>query len=165
MKETFTFNQLPKTLDELKALPEADLSTPFKAAALALVAFALYPIDDDAALEMLDFLRGPEEVSAYDRQFLRDRFSDKDYVPRSYFAGATLENNYEPSIPYVLEVSDGPYSYPEDNYATLYMTSAGADNPRSIRLRKKPSTGQWFVNEYGGLLMSIRTPAANDPWA
>lgn len=152
------------SLEALKALPEADFQDPFKTAALTVSVFAVYPQNKDAALEMLAFLKGPEPVSPYDKTFISDRFSDKDYVPRSYFEGATVENNYTPKMPYTITVSDNPYSYTNENYATLYITSAGADSPRSIRMRKKPSTGQWFVNEYGGILMSIRTPKALDPW-
>ena len=165
MKKTFTFFSVPDSVEAFKALPEADLQDPFKTAALATLCLTIYPNNQELALEILDFLKGPEAVSPYDKSFIKDRFSDKDYVPRSYFKGASVENNYEPSKPYTIEVSDNPYSYTNENYATLYMASAGADSPRSIRLRKKPSTGEWFVNEYGGILMSIRIPKSQDPWA
>jgi len=46
----------------------------------------------------------------------------------------------------------------------MYVTSGGADSPRPIKLRKKPSTGQWFLNEIQ-CLSDIRTPVAADPWA
>lgn len=42
---------------------------------------------------MLDYLRGPRPMNGMDKQFIADRFRDKDYVPRSYFEGAT-SNNY-----------------------------------------------------------------------
>ena len=37
--------------------------------------------------------------------------------------------------------------------------------PRPIKLRQKPSTGEWFLWEYSSPLSGIRTPAAQDPWA
>ena len=43
------------------------------------------------------------------------------------------------------------------------LTSGGADNPRHIKLRKKGSTGQWFLNDIL-CLSDIRTPANEDPW-
>lgn len=165
MTKTFVFNSLPQNLEELKALPEADLQDPFKAAALTVLALCVYPKNRDDSLEMIEYLCGPAGVSAYDKSFIKDRFSDKDYVPRSYFKGASVENNYEPTKPYTLCISDNPYSYTNENYATLFLTSGGADNPRSVTLRQKPSTGEWFANQYGGLLMSIKTPKALDPWA
>lgn len=165
MTKTFVFNALPQSLDELKALPEADLQDPFKTAALTVLVLSVYPKNKDAALEMLEFLSGPAGVSAYDKSFIKERFSDKDYVPRSFFKGAAVDNNYEPSKPYTVSVSDNPYSYSNENYATLYLTSGGADNPRPVTMRQKPSTGEWFINQYGGLLMGIKIPKALDPWA
>ena len=165
MTKTFTFNSLPTTLEGLKALPEANLQDAFGTVALAVAAFAAYPADSEACFEMINFLKGPEPISAYDKSFIKDRFSDKDYVPRSYFEGATPENDYKANEPFTITVSDNPYSYQNEGYATLYITSGGADNPRSVRVRQKASTGEWFLNEYGGILMSIREPKSQDPWA
>lgn len=44
-------------------------------------------------------------------------------------------------------VNENPYSFDEENWATLYVTSGGADSPRPIKLRRKPSTNQWFIND------------------
>ena len=41
--------------------------------------------------------------------------------------------------------------------------SGGADDPRPVRLRKKPSTGQWFLVDIQ-YLSDIRVPAAEDKW-
>ena len=164
MKNTFTFPSVPTTLEQLQALPEHSLDTPFKTAALALLALCHYQNDPAAVIEMLNDLKGPDTVSVYEQQFLRDRLAGKGYKPASFFAGATVENGYTPSVPYMITVEDNPYSYPEPNYATMWVRSAGADSPRSIRLRKKPSTGQWFLLEVQ-CLSDIRIPAAEDPWA
>lgn len=163
--KTFTFNSLPASLEELKKLPEADLLCPFKTVALTVLAFSVYPTNPEAALEMLEFLNGPDTVTPFDRSFIKERFADKDYVPRSYFKGATPKNNYTPDIPLTITVSDNPYSYQTENYATLYITSGGADNPRAIQVRMKPSTKQWFINEYAGVLVGIRVPEQLDDWA
>ncbi|MBO4501939.1 MAG: hypothetical protein J5760_06830 [Clostridia bacterium] len=163
MTETFKFDSLPVNAEQLKALPEASLDTPFKAAALTVIALCRYPENKDEAIEMLNFLKGPQPLNTYELQFLRDRFMDKkDYVPRSYFKGATPANNYEPSKPYTIEVFDNPYSYTNEGYAMLLMTSGGADSPRQIKLRRKGE--QWFLWEQF-LLPDIRKPASQDPWA
>jgi hypothetical protein len=31
-------------------------------------------------------------------------------------------------------------------------------------MRLKPSTGEWYLWEYEGLLAGIRIPAKDDPW-
>ena len=86
------FPALPDNFEQFKALEQAALSNPFDVAALTVLALCFYPQDRDASLAMLDFLRGPRPLSTYDKQFIRDRFMDKDYVPRSYFNGATPQN-------------------------------------------------------------------------
>ena len=162
--ETFSFSALPMSLDDLKALPEASLDSAFKTTALTLVALCRYEQDPAVAFEMLDFLKGPENVSTYEKQFIAERPKDREYKIRCYFAGATPENNYHPSQPYTITVSENPYSFDNENWATLYVTSSGSDNPRPIKLRKKPSTGQWFLNDIQ-CLADIRVPVAEDPWA
>ena len=158
--------KLPKTLSELQEMPEAALKEPQNTAALTIAALALYPSDKQAALEMLEFLHGPKGLSTYDKQFIADRFRDKDYVPRSYFEGAVPDNGYEPVKPYKLIFFENPYSRDQlkDGYLTVHVKSGGADSARQIKLRTKPSTGQWFLWEQF-LLADIRKPVSADPWA
>lgn len=163
-KETFTFSALPTTVAQLQALPEATLDSAFKTVALTILALCQYEQDPEACFAMLDFLKGPESVSPYEKQFIRERLREHGYIPRSYLQGATPANGYAPNTPYSITVSETPYSFDNENWATLWVTSGGADNPRSIKLRKKPSTGQWFLNDIQ-CLSQIRIPAAEDPWA
>lgn len=161
---TVTLAQIPTSLAEMQTMPEASLAEPQFAATLTVAALCMYPVDRDAALQMLEFLQGPRGITPYDKQFLADRFRDKDYVPRSYFAGATPQNNYEPAAPYTLTFFENPYSREQEGYITLHIRSGGADSPRQVKLRNKPSTGQWFLWEQY-LLSDIRQPVSADPWA
>ena len=158
-----TFSLLPESYKAFTALPEAKMDNPFSTAALTVLAFCFYPENKDLALQMLDFLRGPRPLSVMDKQFIADRFRDKDYVPRSYFDGATPINNYLPSEPYTITVSENPYSYQNEGYATLYLTSGGADSPRSVQLRLAKD-GKWYLWEQY-LLADIRKPESENPWA
>lgn len=100
MKE-FVFDSLPKSLNEILALPQAAMSTPYETAALTVLALCVYPTDKDAAYAILDHLRGPRKLTNMDKQFIRDRFMDgKTYIPRSYFTGATPGNGYTPNKPF-----------------------------------------------------------------
>ena len=139
------------------------MDNPFSTAALSVLAFCFYPENKDLSLQMLDFLRGPRPLSVMDKQFIADRFRDKDYVPRSYFDGATPINNYLPSEPYTITVGESPYSYQNEGYATLYITSGGADSPRSVQLRLAKD-GKWYLWEQY-LLADIRKPEDQNPWA
>lgn len=124
--ETFVFTKLPQNVEELMALPEADLLSPYKTAALSMVALLMFEKDAEASFSMLDALRGPEPLTPYGKSFIKERLMGKEYKVKSFFQGATVE--------------------------------------RGIKLRKKPSTGQWFLNEIM-CLSDIRVPASADPWA
>lgn len=159
-------DKLPKTLDELKAMPQAGLTNPEEVAALTVAVLALYPENPAETEKMLDFLRGPRPLNGMDKQFIKDRFRGKEYLMRSYFAGATPENNYTPKLPYRVLISENASSRSQfgEGYLTLYVACSGADSPRPLKLRNKPSTGQWFLWEQQ-LLTGIRIPKSADPWA
>lgn len=157
------FHNLPDTLEQFKALPQAALATPFDTAAMTVLAFCFYPQNKELCYQMVDFLRGPRPLSGYDKSFIADRFRDADYVPRSYFNGATPQNDYAPQRPYTIRVSENPYSYQNENYATLYIRSGGADNPRSVQMRKAKD-GRWYLWEQF-ILVGIRQPESQNPWA
>ena len=164
MSETFTvtLQSLPQTVDEMTALPEAALTEPQYAAALFLAAACRFPTDRDAAYAMIDWLRGPRPMTPMEKQFIRDRFMDVDYIPRSYFKGAVPANTYTPDVPYTVTFETNPYSYAQEGYVKLFCRSGGADSPRDIVLRKQGSTGKYFLWEQH-LLVGIRP--ADDPWA
>ncbi len=162
--ESFTFSALPTTVEELQALPEAKLDSAFKTAALTVAALCNFENSADKMFEMLDWLKGPENVSPFEKQFIKERLTDKAYKAFAFFAGATPQNGYKPTVPYTITVIENPYSFDNENWAILYVQSAGADNPYGIKLRKKPSTGQWFLNDIQ-CLSDIRVPTAEDKWA
>jgi len=163
-QETFVFHRLPRNVNELRAMPEAALSSPFMTAALTVAALCAYGENPQASIAMLNILKGPEPLSPRDIQFLRERFVGKAYKPFSYFEGATPQNGYAPSRPYRITVSENSYSYTGPESATLYIQSGGADSPRPVSMKLKPSTGQWFLTEYSSLLVDIRVPDAKNPW-
>lgn len=159
-----TFDELPTTLEMLRALPAADLQKPYYAAALLIPALCLWPTNKDEAQYMINFLKGPQALSNYDVQFISERLRGKEYVPFSYFEGATPENGYKPSKPYVVTISSVPTSFDQAGYAKFYLRSSGADSPRPVQLRQKASTGEWFLWEQM-LLSDIRVPVSENPWA
>lgn len=162
--ESFTFASLPTNVAELQALPEASLDSAFKTTALCVAVLCNWEKDANATWEMLDFLKGPETVSEREKQFIKDRLAGKQYKTLSFFKGAIPDNGYTPTTPYTITVSENPYSFAEENWATLYVTSGGADSPRPIKLRRKPSTNQWFINDIQ-CLADIRIPTEQDAWA
>ena len=154
------FDALPQSAAEV-----APCQTPEETAALTVAALVRFTEDQEAGIAMLNVLRGPRPLSPQEIQLLKDQLlKDRDYVARSHFNGATPDNNYTPLQPYSVTVADSVHSYDQENYATLYIRSGGADSPRPITLRKKPSTGEWFLWNHVGLLPGIRVPASKDAW-
>ena len=156
-------NNLPATLAEFEAMPR---STPEEVCAGFLCALYLYTKNQNDGVAAMDLLRGPRPMTPYDSQFLRDRLRGKEYLPLAYFDGATPQNSYKPTTPYTLTVL--PDQRPQDveeGYVRVFLKTAGADAPRPVKLRQKPSTGEWFLWEYSSPLSGIRIPSAQDPWA
>ena len=162
--EDIVFYALPETPDQFRSLPQAAMSTPFMTAAMTVAALCVFPKNREACYAMLDFLRGPRPLSGVDKQFIADRFMDgADYIPRSYFNGATPQNDYTPAQPYTVRVSENPYSYQNEGYAKLFIASGGADSPREILLRLAKD-GKWYLWDQF-LLVGIRKPESDNPWA
>ena len=94
-------NTLPKSAAEIKPA-----SSPQQTAAYAIASLVRYTEDAEAGIAMLDVLRGPRPLNNFNKQFLRDQLRGKEYTARSYFDGANPDNNYTPSTPYTLTVSE-----------------------------------------------------------
>jgi len=161
--ETITFSRLPVSVDDLKNMDESYFKDYYTAAAIYVATCCLYEDNTDECLDMIDYLNGPDDVSKYDIEYIRDRLSGKQYKTYSYFEGASPDNDYTASQPYTITVNNNPYSFDEDNIAKLYMQSSGSDSERFITLRLKPSTGIWYFVE-SGLFADIKIPVSEDPW-
>lgn len=162
--EKFTFFALPMTVSELKDLPEASLDTPFKAAALTMATLCNFERDEEATYEMLDFLKGPIPLNPAEKASIKDKLKGKSYKAFSFFEGAVLDNNYRPYTPFTIGIVETENSFKEENRAVLYVASSGATGLRPLKLRKKTSTGQWFLTDIE-CLGDIREPNQDDPWA
>lgn len=158
------FNELPINLDMLRALPQSNLQEPHYAAALLIPALCVWTTNQNIALEMINFLKGPQGLSTREKQFINERLRDKEYLPFSYFAGTSPQNEYKPTRPYTVTITTVPTSFDEAGYAKLYLQSSGADSPRPVQLRNKASSGEWFLWDQM-LLSQIREPVSADPWA
>ena len=156
--------KLPETLREFTELPEIELTRPEQTCALLLCGLFLYLKDKKEGTEAINLLRGPRPMTPYDGQFLRDRLRDKAYLPTAYFEGASPENNYTPSVPYALEITEDMRSQDvETGYVRLYLKTEGADSLRPVKLRQKGE--KWYLWEYSSILSGIRIPKEQDAWA
>ena len=158
-----TFEQLPKTAQDLEALlalyPQSDAR---HAGAFFLASLVRYVDSVEDGLVMIDLLRGPRPMNDMDKDFLKDRLREKSYLPRAYFEGAAPDNDYTPDTPLTLMVYDDPMRA-EEGYLYIQVATTGADSKRRITLREKD--GQYYLWEYSNVLTGIRLPASQDPWS
>lgn len=145
--KTYTFYNLPENVQDLQALPEADRKDAYGVAAMTVAALCRYETSPEECFKMLNWLKGDEALTAYEKEFLRDRLQGMGYKPRSYFAGATPTNGYTPAMPYKFTPVSSPYTFQEDGWAVISLRSSGAEALRQIKLRQKKSTGEWFLND------------------
>ena len=157
-----TYHQLPQNQADMEAIvAEYGREDERRVCAYFHAALVRYPESAEDCFDMLDVLRGPQPMSDAEKLFMKERFSDKLYLPRTYFEGATPKNEYQPDEPWAIIIYDDPVR-PPDGYAYTMVASGGADNKRRIVMRIKD--GQNYLWEYNGALLSVRLPASEDPW-
>ena len=161
----YTFDKLPSTVEEFKTCQYLDLKDAHNTFAMFIVALEIFVQDEEAGKECINILRGPVPLSPMDVSFLRERLSDKKYLPMVYLNGATPSNNYTPSAPLTIVTKDDPAPQYAggDNFRRVFVKQEGFDNPRYATFRSKGN--DWFIYEYSGILMSVKTPAKEDPWS
>lgn len=158
----YTFSTLPQTAEDIEALIAVyPVTDRHNTAAFFIASLVHYIEDEQEGLAMIDVLKGPQKLSDIDKSFIRERFRDKQYLPKAYFEGAQPANNYAPDSPWTLIIYDDPVDAPE-GYTYINVKTSGADNPRRICMRLKGEEN--WLWEYSSVLMSIRLPADEDPW-
>ena len=168
---TFTFNALPRNIEELKTL-EVDNRKYFESQyfVTALFICCLNRIVDNSAdaWEMINYLRthtatvgmnGVELVSNADMQnIVQSNLVGKDTngYPvvnglRSYFAGSSPSNLYTPTTPYKVTVveqhAEPLYTLDGVTYARLHVLSSGADSPVGWLTLRKTNNHGWLITD------------------
>ena len=134
----FSLTSIPRKPKELCEMPEFEMKCPFVRAALTILALRQYSFSPDDSIEMLELLAGPGSFSVSDLSLLRKKLDGREYIPFSFFANATPENAYDPSLPLTISVKDTAFSYKKDGYATLYVQSSGAvDSTAEKRINRR----------------------------
>ena len=163
-----TFNKIFDSKGDLETL---DRTNPANVAAALIHVFTNYNLSDNSNFyDMLQFLVGEyQPLSEMMKQNIKDRMTQNNkypYIGKSYFKGATPENDYTPSVPYEIEVIENDYSNETEGYKRLFLKSGGADSPRPITLRLAKD-GNYYVwsDSFMGLLSDIRGLESSNPWA
>lgn len=157
------FETLPENAEDMKAIKdEYGMENPLEVTAFFIAAISRYNESPEDTFAMIDVLRGPQPMSDNDKSFMEERFSDKLYLADAYFDGAEPGNDYLAGAPFSITVYSVSVEPPE-GYAYAEVKTSGADSPRRISLREK--NGNYYIWEYNGILLSIKLPKSEDPWA
>ena len=162
---TITYNKIETTLDELK---NVDRTNPYNVVGEFIRVISDYK--DNDFYNKIQFLQGDfQPMTEIMKQNIKDRMTQNDkynFIGKSYFKGATPDNDYTPSNPYEIEVFENPYTDENEGYKKLFVRSGGADSERPITLRLAKD-GNYYVwsDSFMGLLSDIRQPESSNPWA
>ena len=167
---TYTFNRLPKDLNELKEIsldnacaPMAAMICAFHTFDSSVSSYTFATAKGNTLLPMLDYIGGKnctlstgssKELMA---QYLANRFCKGlggcPYLTTCYFEGATHTNAYTPTTPYKLTMYVGPYYIEQHTMLdgttrpTTYMVlikMEGDDSERYIDVYHS-SDGNWYA--------------------
>ncbi|MDO4702147.1 MAG: hypothetical protein Q4A47_05990 [Erysipelotrichaceae bacterium] len=158
-----TIEKIPTTIEEFQSLPQFDRKSPYDTAILVIVALLNYKDNPELAFDMINVLKGPNPLSPYEKQFLHDRLRDKTHVVSSFIKETSPNNDYQYPLPFHIEAFDNPYSFVNEGYAKIFLTSSGADSPRPIVLRLGKDQN-WYLYEIL-CLSNVRPPESTNFWA
>ena len=163
-----SFEKIYLSLEEIKTVDRTD---PYNVVALFVHTMCNYnPSEPEKFYNILQYLVGDfQPLSEIMKQNIKDRMLQNNkygFIGKSYFIGATPENDYTPSIPYEIEVKENPYTDSEEGYKKLFLKSGGADSERPITLRLAKD-GNYYIwsDSFMGLLSDIRPLESSNPWA
>ena len=153
-------------------LEELDRTSPYNVVAGFVQCITDYdPKDPKEFYNKLQFLLGDmQPLSEIMKQNIEDRMRQNNkytYIGKSYFVGATPQNNYTPNDdPYQIEITENPYSNIQEGMLKLFVKSGGADSPRGIVIRLGKDRNYYIWSDsFMGLLADIRPMESTNPWA
>ena len=160
-----TYSKVMTTVEELKGV---DRTNPYYVVGAYINTICNYK--NPEFYEMMQYLMGEfQPMSGLMKQSIDDRMKQNDkykFIGKSYFKGSTPGNDYEPSVPYTVEVKENPYTDVEEGYKRLFVHSGGADSDRPITIRLAKD-GNYYIwsDSFMGTLADIRKPESTNPWA
>ena len=92
------------------------------------------------------FLKGPAGVSPMEKQFINDRFMDKDYVPRSYFNGATDQTKSSPG-----NLTSTAATWTFGSYQNTASNDSFAGDMDELRIYDGVVGAAWIAAEYAAV--------------
>ena len=118
-----TYDKLLTNKEELLTI---DRTNPFNVVGSFINTICNYdPNNEEPFFDMLQVLMGEfQPISNMMKQQVKDRMTQNNkysYIGKSYFVGATPENDYTPNEVLQVEVKENPYTDQEEGYKRLSL--------------------------------------------
>ena len=160
-------NDMPNSLEEFITLRNRIATTPEGGAAIFIIALKSFADKKDwgekalvIAVDRYNLIKGNVykgfDLSLSVKSFLKRTIAKQPYIPNSYFAGSSPENNYSVKAPYKLKFFTTKYTKAQSSgdKVKLMVECSGA-RPRPVVL-KKNNKGIYKAYEFSSLYVGVK---------
>ena len=176
---TYTFSTIPTNVEELKQYNISGDDGRYKVLALYTMSLRTWkPENQTDCEEMIGYLCN-RQLSVYEKQRLAEQMKKSKqylYLGNAFLNGSTPANNYTPSQPYSITLTqdsvvdeDQVYipanpSIPSPDQYRAFIYCKASDSGKWIDVYKSSKDGNWYMYKWMDLITSIKAPASSNPF-
>ena len=176
---TYTFSTIPTNVEELKQYNISGDDGRYKVLALYIMSLRTWkPENQTDCEEMIGYLCN-KQLSVYEKQRLAEQMKKSKqylYLGNAFLNGATPANDYTPSQPYSITLTqdsvvdeDQIYipanpSIPSPDQYRAFIYCKASDSGKWIDVYKSSKDGNWYMYKWMDLITSIKAPASSNPF-
>ena len=176
---TYTFSTIPTNVEELKQYNISSDDGRYKVLALYIMSLRTWkPENQTDCEEMIGYLCN-KQLSVYEKQRLAEQMKKSKqylYLGNAFLNGSTPANNYTPSQPYSITLTqdsvvdeDQVYipanpSIPSPDQYRAFIYCKASDSGKWIDVYKSSKDGNWYMYKWMDLITSIKAPASSNPF-
>ena len=175
----YTFSTIPTNVEELKQYNISGDDGRYKVLALYIMSLRTWkPENQTDCEEMIGYLCN-RQLSVYEKQRLAEQMKKSKqylYLGNAFLNGSTPANNYTPSQPYSITLTqdsvvdeDQVYipanpSIPSPDQYRAFIYCKASDSGKWIDVYKSSKDGNWYMYKWMDLITSIKAPASSNPF-
>lgn len=176
---TYTFSTIPTNVEELKQYNISGDDGRYKVLALYIMSLRTWkPENHTDCEEMIGYLCN-KQLSVYEKQRLTDQMKKGNqyrYLGNAFLNGAAPANNYSPSKPYSITLTQDSVvdenqvyipanpSIPSPDQYRAFIFCKAFDSGKWIDVYKSSKDGNWYMYKWMDLITSIKAPASSNPF-
>ena len=176
---TYTFSTIPTNVEELKQYNISGDDGRYKVLALYIMSLRTWkPENHTDCEEMIGYLCN-KQLSVYEKQRLTDQMKKGNqyrYLGNAFLNGAAPANNYSPSKPYSITLTQDSVvdenqvyipanpSIPSPDQYRAFIFCKASDSGKWIDVYKSSKDGNWYMYKWMDLITSIKVPASSNPF-